>query len=59
MGEMSDETEDPEIAHVIVEAIYKHAREGNVREVAQAIIAELREAGFEIRRPDTIRAVDP
>jgi flavodoxin len=56
---MSDETEEPQIAHVIVEAIYKHARAGNVREVAQAIIAELREAGFEIRRPDNGQANRP
>jgi flavodoxin len=47
---MSDRPEDPEIKRLIVAAIYKHTRAGNVEEVAQAIVAELREAGFEIQR---------
>jgi hypothetical protein len=50
---MAEPQEESEVERVIVAAIYRHAR-GNVIYLARAIVADLREAGFEIRRADAI-----
>jgi len=50
---MAEPRDELEIERVIVAAIYRHAR-GNVIYLARAIVADLREAGFEIRRADAI-----
>ena len=49
---MAEPIHEVEIERVIVTSIYRHAR-GNVIHLARAVIADLREAGFEIRRPKT------
>jgi hypothetical protein len=43
--------EEVEIERVIAVAIYRHSQ-GDIEHLARSIIADLREAGFEIRRDD-------
>ena len=47
---MAEPIDDVEIERVIAVAIYRHAR-GNPEALAWQLVAELRRAGFEIRRP--------
>jgi hypothetical protein len=46
---MAEPRDEVEIERVIAVAIYRHAR-GDVEALAGGILADLREAGFEIRR---------
>jgi hypothetical protein len=50
MAELLDEVE---VERVIAVAIYRHAK-GDINALARNIIADLREAGYEIRRADAI-----
>jgi hypothetical protein len=50
---MAEPRDEVEIERVIVASIFRHAR-GNVIYLARAIFADLREAGFEIRRTNVI-----
>jgi hypothetical protein len=55
---VADPREESEIERIIVAAIEKHAR-GDVAALARGIIEELRAAGLEIRRSDTIPIRNP
>jgi hypothetical protein len=48
---MAEPQDEAEIEEVIAESIYWHTR-GDIEHLARSIIADLREAGFEIRRDD-------
>jgi hypothetical protein len=50
MAELPNEVE---VERVIAVAIYRHAK-GDIDALARNIIADLREAGFEIRRASTV-----
>ena len=47
---MAEPLDEIEIERVIALAIYRHR--GNVEAMARGVIADLRDAGFEIRRAD-------
>ena len=51
---MADRRDEVELERVIVKAIERHTR-GNPDALARHLIAELRRAGFEIRRADGLR----
>ena len=51
MAEMAEPLDEIEIERVIAVAIYRHR--GDVDIMARGIIADLRDAGFEIRRANT------
>ena len=50
---MVEQIDEVEIERVIAVAIYRHAK-SDVDALARAIIADLREAGYEIRRATAI-----
>jgi hypothetical protein len=51
---MAEPRDEVEIERVIIKAVERHAR-GNPDALARQLIAELRRAGFEIRRADAIQ----
>ena len=50
---MAEPRDGVEIERVIAVAIYRHSPD-DIEALARAIVADLREAGFEIRRADAI-----
>jgi hypothetical protein len=49
---MVEPNQESEVERVIIAAIHRHSR-GNVIYLARAIVTDLREAGFEVRRSST------